>query len=627
MRSWATAVLVVASGTGAALAQAPTIELGPVELANRSVAVTLGQLPAGRWSVEVDGQERASGVTDGGTARVPLRLGAGAHRVAVVAGGARTEAQVRAIDAWLALLPPLLAIVLALLLRQVVLALVAGVWVGAWVAGGFDLLAASLRVVDRYVVGAVADRDHASILVFSLLLGGMIGVVTRSGGGLGLAALVTRMADRSSRGQLAAWLLGVVIFFDDYANSLLVGSSMRPITDRLRVSREKLAFLVDATAAPVASLALVSSWIGVEVGYIGEQLVEQGIEADPYVTFLQTLPYRFYPWLMLFFGLLIVLSRRDFGPMLSAELRARGTGRLVAEGSSPASDFSDARSDAPPRPLNAVLPVLTVVLVALVGLYLDGRASVLAAGETPSLRAIFGAASSLKALLWASCFGGVVAVVSSVATRSLRLEGALEAWLDGLRSMLLACVILTLAWSLGAVCRELHTAEVVIASIGGWLQPAWISAVVFVVAALVSFATGTSWGTMAILFPLVVPLADEVAHHDMHVLLGAISSILAGSVWGDHCSPISDTTIMSSMASSCDHVDHVRTQLPYALLVGGVSLVCGELATGYGLYPAWMGLVVGAVVLAAIVLRWGREVPEVEASEVEGREGLATEKP
>lgn len=625
MRSSLAALVFVAVSGGAAAAQEPTLDLGPVELADHPIEVTLDRLPPGPWALEVDGSRRAAGTAEGEAATVPLRLAPGVHRVALVVGTDRHEVRVQAIPGWVALLPPLLAIGLALLLRQVILALLAGVWVGALVVSDLQPVVALLRVVDRYAVDAVADADHASILVFSLLLGGMIGVVTRSGGGLGLAALVTRRAKSSARGQLAAWLLGIVVFFDDYANSLLVGSSMRPITDRLRVSREKLAFLVDATAAPVASLALVSSWIGVEVGYIGEQLAERGIEADAYVTFLKTLPYRFYPWLMLFFGFLIAVSKRDFGPMLGAELRARTTGLLVAEGSTPASDFSDALADAPPRPLNAVLPILTVVFVAIGGMYLDGRASVLAAGQEPTLRAIFGAASSLKALLWASALGGVVAVAVSLSTRTLNLEGALEAWIDGLKSMLLACVILTLAWSLGAICREVHTAEVVIASIGEWLRPEWISAVVFVVAALVSFATGTSWGTMAILFPLVVPLADEVAHHDMHVMLGAISSILAGSVWGDHCSPISDTTIMSSMASSCDHVDHVRTQLPYALLVGAVSIVFGELATGYGLYPAWVGLTVGAGVLALVVYRVGQPVPEIEVGDDAAAEETAAE--
>ncbi|MEM9070467.1 MAG: Na+/H+ antiporter NhaC family protein [Myxococcota bacterium] len=559
----------------------------------------------GPWSLTVDG-ERLSGV---GPGPVDLDLSAGSHDLVLEADGERHEATLQAIPGWTALIPPLLAIVLALVFRQVLLALVVGIWAGAFVASGYAPLESALRVVDHYVVRSVADPDHASILVFSLLLGGTIGIVTRSGGGLGLAALVTRLSKSSSLGQLSAWLLGIVIFFDDYANSLLVGSSMRPITDRLRVSREKLAFLVDATAAPVASVALVSSWIGVEVGYIGDQLAAEGVEVDAYWAFLQTLPYRFYPFLMLFFGLALVLMKRDFGPMYAAEMRARETGKVVRPGSSPASDFSDALPNVTPTPINALVPVLTIVLVAIVGMYLDGRSSV--GGDDPSLREIFGEASSIKALLWASAFGGIAAVVCSLGTRTLSLTQALDAWLDGVKSMLLAAIILVLAWSLGGLCRELHTAEVVIAAIGPWLDPAWISAAVFIVAALVSFATGTSWGTMAILFPLVVPLANELAAGEMEIMYGAIGSILAGAVWGDHCSPISDTTIMSSMASSCDHVDHVRTQLPYALLVGVVSIVFGELATGYGLYPAWVGLVLGALVLFGVIRVLGHRVPDV----------------
>lgn len=511
---------------------------------------------------------------------------------------------------WLSLLPPLLAIALALVLRQVLLALAAGVWLGALFVEGFDPLAATLRAVDRYAVEAAADADHASILIFSLALGGMIGVITRSGGASGIAGLVTKRAKTAPRGQLATWFLGLLVFFDDYANSLLVGSSMRPITDRLRISREKLAFLVDATAAPVSSIALVSSWIGVEVGYIGEQLAARDIDLDPYLAFLQTLPYRFYPWLMLFFGLLLVLSRRDFGAMRKAEERARKTGQVSRPGARPASDFdSSALEEASkPRALLAIGPVITVVAVALFGMYFDGRATVLENDGVLTLRNIFGSASSLKGLLWAAVAGGAVAIVLSLVTRALTLTDAMDAWVDGMKSMLLACIILVLAWSLGRICKEIGTAQYVIQLIGDGLAPGLLPAVVFVIAAAVSFATGTSWGTMAILFPLVVPLADHLAPGEMHILLGAISSILAGSVWGDHCSPISDTTIMSSMASSCDHVDHVRTQLPYALSVGFAALIFGELGTGLGLYPAWVGLLLGAGALTALVYVLGRRV-------------------
>ena len=606
------ACFVLLASSSIALAE-PTIEAPPVHLTGETAEVKVLRVE-GPWTLRVDGREVIFGA---GNETVNVRVESGLHTLELHAPREAPEpaamTEMRGISGFWALLPPLMAILLALALRQVILALFAGVWAGALVVAGFDPLQSLLRSFDHYIVSAVADEDHASILVFSLLLGGMIGLITRSGGGLGLASWVTKRATTSKSGQLATWGLGITIFFDDYANSLLVGSSMRPITDKLRVSREKLAFLVDATAAPVASVALVSSWIGVEVGYIAEQFAEQGIEADPYVAFLKTLPYRFYPWLMLFFGLLLVLTKRDFGRMYTAELRARETGKVLADGATPASEFSDsarAITSGTPRPFNAIVPVVVVVLVAIVGMYLDGRSTVLEAGDELTLRNIFGSASSLKALLWASAIGGISAFACALGSRALDLSGSIDAWMSGLKAMLTACVILVLAWSLGAICKDLHTADFVISALGDWLPPGLLAAAVFVVAAAVSFATGTSWGAMAILFPLVVPLAHDLAPGDMNVMLGAVSSILAGSVWGDHCSPISDTTIMSSMASSCDHVDHVRTQLPYALLVGVVSLICGEVATGFGIYPAWAGLIVGAVVLVIVVRVFGKPVPE-----------------
>jgi Na+/H+ antiporter NhaC len=510
---------------------------------------------------------------------------------------------------FLSILPPLVAIILSVLFRQVILALVSGVYLGALIAFDFDPGVAVLRTVDHYVVGALADEDHASIIVFSLLLGGMIGVITKSGGGMGLARLVTSRAKTTTGGLFGTWVMG--IFFDDYANALLVGSTMRPITDRLRVSREKLSFLVDATAATVSSIALVSSWIGVEIGYIADQFASLGLEGDAYIVFLETIPYRFYPILMLLFGLMVIFMRRDFGPMLTAERRARETGAVSAEGAKPAMDLDTAGLDGKdPSWIEAAVPIATVIVVSLAAMYLTGRATVLAEGDAPTLRAVFGNASSLKALLWAAFIGCGAAIVTSVARRALTLEGALDAWLAGVKSMVMACMILVLAWSLGAVCKDLETANWVIGAIGGWISPGLLPAIIFLIAAAVAFATGTSWGTMAILFPLVIPMAHELAPSDHAVMLGAISSILAGAVWGDHCSPISDTTIMSSMASSCDHVDHVRTQLPYALAVGLVSVIVGDLGTGLGLYPAWVGLGLGAITLYALLRLVGKRVPD-----------------
>lgn len=500
---------------------------------------------------------------------------------------------------WASILPPLLAILLALLFRHVLVALVLGVWLGALLLADLSPVASFARMLDTHLVGAVADRGHASILLFSLLLGGMLGLMTQSGGAKGLAGWASTDTRSRRRGQLTTWFLGLLVFFDDYANSLLVGASMRPVTDRLRISREKLAFLVDATAAPVASLALISSWIGVEVGYIADQFAHLGIERDAYVTFIETIPFRFYPILMLVFVFWVGFRGRDFGPMRRAEERALSQGLVSRPGAQPASDFHDEAvpEDVKGRPMNAVLPVVVVVVVAALGIYLDGRAKVLAAGLEPSLRAIVGEASSSAAILWATGAGCVCALGLSVWSGALSFGKAIDAWMGGMKSMLYAVVILVLAWALGGVCRDLDTAGFLIGAVGDWISPVWIPASVFVLAALVSFATGTSWGTMAILFPLVVPLAHSVAPGQETILLGTVSSILAGSVWGDHCSPISDTTVLSSMATSCDHMDHVRTQLPYALFIGGVSLLCAELPVAAGWYGPWVGLSVGALVM------------------------------
>jgi Na+/H+ antiporter NhaC len=522
----------------------------------------------------------------------------------IASGGAADVArgvETTELPAWASILPPFVAIVLALLFRHVLLALVVGVWLGAFLISGFSPLTSFARLLDTHIIDAIAERGHVSILVFSLLLGGMLGLMTQSGGAKGLASWMSSDARTRRRGQLTTWLLGLLVFFDDYASALLVGSSMRPVTDRLRISREKLAFIIDSTAAPVSSLALVSSWIAVEVGYIGDQFEHLGIERDAYLTFIETIPYRFYPVLMLVFVAWAALRGRDFGPMLHAERRALEQGLVGRPGGQPASDFHEEAvpDDLRGRALNALIPVVVVVLVATIGIYVDGREKALAAGMEPSLRAIVGEASSSSALLWGTGAGCLSALTLAMWSGALSFARAIEAWISGMRSMLLAVIILVLAWALGGVCHELDTAGFLIGAVGDSIRAPWIPGTVFVTAALVSFATGTSWGTMAILFPLVVPLAHQIAPGNETILLGTVSSVLAGSVWGDHCSPVSDTTVLSSMGASCDHVDHVRTQLPYALFVGAVSLLCGELPVAAGWYGPYTGLLVGAIVMFA----------------------------
>ncbi|MEP0546421.1 MAG: Na+/H+ antiporter NhaC family protein [Rhodothermales bacterium] len=516
---------------------------------------------------------------------------------------------------WLSLVPALVAIAAALLFRQVIVALFGGVWIGAWIHYGTlgGAWYGLLDTVQVYVLDALADADHAAILIFTLLIGGVVGIIQKNGGTSGIVGIVTDWAKSARRGQLATALLGTAVFFDDYANTLIVGGTMRPITDKLRISREKLAYIVDSTAAPVASLALVTTWIGYEVGLIGTAIDKlPTYDESAYAVFLQSIPYSFYPILALGFVYAIATSRRDFGPMLRAERRARETGQLYRPGSE--IEQAEAESsvlvpspDTPRRAFNAIIPIVVLVVGVLGGLYVTG--------EGESIREIISSADSYKAMMWASLLAAVVAVLMSVGQRILTLDESINAMYAGMKGMLLAIIILVLAWALSGVNDVLGTADYLIAVLSGNVSPGFVPTIVFVLAALTAFSTGSSWGTMGILMPLVVPLAYGVLAADglhtndeyHHIIYSAVSAVLAGAVWGDHCSPISDTTILSSLASSCDHIDHVRTQLPYALLVGIVAIGLGTLPAGFGA-PWWICLPLGAAVLLAVLRFVGQPV-------------------
>ena len=585
--------------------------------------------------------------TDGGRTFFPLRWRvASACAVLVlfalvgVASGAFAQAAPDTLDAfatigepadeeaskgWLSLLPAVIAIAAALVFRQVVVALFLGVFVGAWIAApesGMGLVTAPFRVVDTYILQALAgtvgddgshDTGHAAIILFTLLIGGMVGIVQKNGGTKAIVHLVTRWARSAGRGQLATAILGTAIFFDDYANTLIVGGTMRPITDTLKISREKLAYIVDSTAAPVACLALVTTWIGYEVGLIGTAVASlPNYDEGAYSVFLNSIPYSFYPILALGFVYLVSASRRDFGAMLKAERRARRTGELSRPGSTVGMAEQEQKLLEPPpgKPAilsNAVLPIVVLVMTVLVGLWITGTASVEAEGGERTLQNVIGAADSYLAMMWASILSVIVAVALSVGTKVLTLTETMEAWFVGMRSMLLAVVILVLAWALAGVNEAIGTADYLVELLQGNVAPWMVPALVFLLAAATAFATGSSWGTMGILMPLVIPLAWGVLAADglhttgeyQHIVYSTVSAVLAGAVWGDHCSPISDTTILSSLASQCDHVDHVRTQLPYALTVGGVALLLGTIPTAMGA-PWWIMLPICAAVLAAV---------------------------
>lgn len=544
---------------------------------------------------------------------------------------------IKSIPLWLSIIPPILAIVMALVFKEVISSLFMGIFVGAitihiYLKGVIGIGSGLLAVLDTYIIDAIADKDHVSVIVFSMLIGAMVAIISRNGGMKGVVDKISGIAKDARSGQLATWFLGIAIFFDDYANTLVVGNTMRPVTDRLRISREKLSYIVDSTAAPIAAIAFVTTWIGAELGYIKDGIsgIDLQYGESPYSIFVNSLQYSFYPILTLAFILMLILKNRDYGPMLKAENRARTTGKVSPEKTGKKLDREQQQelddlepiTDVKPNWLNAFIPVITVIIGTIVGLVYTGWDPDVwvdeSMGFSRKISHIIGNANSYSALLWSSLSGVSIAIFLTLAQRIMTLEQSIKSAVSGFKTMLDAMLILILAWGLAHVTEHLHTADFItsiLESLG--LQPWLLPTLAFLLAAVVSFSTGSSWGTMAILYPLMIPAAWAVStenglpyEESMQILYNVVSCVLAGSVLGDHCSPISDTTILSSLASSCNHIDHVRTQLPYALTVGLVGIIFGTIPGALGV-PFWINLPVSLAVLYAIVHFIGKKVAEV----------------
>ena len=572
-----------------------------------------GLEPGARYRIAVDDASYEAVADESGTAHFADVVIPQAGTAAIGLKGAHVAAtgELRVIPGWVSIMPPFLAIVVALTLRNVVPALLLGIWLGAAALRSFapeGIFRGLLDSFQIYVTAALADPDHAAIILFSLMIGGMVGIITRNGGMASIVRLIVSRAKSAVAGQVSVWLMGVMIFFDDYSNTLVVGNTARPLTDHLRISREKLAYIVDSTAAPVVCIALITTWIGYEVGLINDALRDiPDLNAPPYAVFLSSIPYSFYPIFAVLFVLLVSWSGRDFGPMLTAEMRARGGQVAPLSGNeTPAmqGDSLEPKPDVPYRAFNAFIPLLVLIVALLGGLY--------ATGEGETVTDIIGTADAYKSMMWASLLGAMTAAVLTVGQKILSAHETVDAWYAGVRAMLFAMIVLVLAWALSAVTEDLNTADYLVSILADSLPLALVPAVVFVLSAVTAFTTGTSWGTMGILMPLVIPLAWAVmtvngmtGPDDMHILYSTIACNLAGAVWGDHCSPISDTTVLSSMASGCDHIEHVRTQLPYALAVGAVAVLVGTIPGGYGV-PPWISLVVGIALLAGGLRLIGR---------------------
>lgn len=582
-------------------------------------------------SLSVEGERTP---TSGGL-DVRVRLGArddtGGRRLEVEAllapGADRTEPTVAGTD-WRApnrfsLLPPVLAIALAIATRRPLLSLFVGVVAGAilvGVRGGMGLGGAFgsglVDVPTVYFWNRFYSENDLYIILFVVFMLAMVGNAVTNGGIAGIMQLLSKRAKDARSTQVATWLTGLAVFFDDYANTVLVGSTMRPLSDRFRVAREKLAYIVDSTAAPVAGISIFSTWIAFEVSTFSSQLPAAGMTTDQgYEVFIQTLPVRFYCIFTLAFVALIAFSARDFGPMATAERRARRTGQVLRPGATPLvskeSTEIEMAAGVSPAAWRALVPLAGFIGTTLFMIAWGGGAFGMPAAQLFTLEGVTTVlydGSGNKPLMLGGIVGFALAAIGT-AQAGIANQIPAAAWRT-LKSMGVAFGILYSAWMVSDVCGELGTANFLTALVSDAIAPALLPVVLLVLAGFVAFATGSSWSTMGILLPMVVGVSYQLGEASgiggMALMVLSIGAVLEGAIFGDHCSPISDTTVLSSIASASDHLDHVRTQAPYAVTTMAVAIGAGYLPSTYlGWHPV-VCLGLGLVVLVAVVFGVGR---------------------
>lgn len=534
---------------------------------------------------------------------------------------------------FLTLIPPIVAIVLAFVTKNVVVSLALGILSGGIILNfaGFNIfytiVQAFLDLVNR-AVGSLADPWNAGIILQVLAIGGVINLVSKMGGAKAIAEALSKKAKSARSAQIITWFAGLLVFFDDYANSLIIGPMMRPVTDGMKISRERLAFIIDATAAPVAGIAIISTWIGLEVGLIGDAFNSIGVDQNAFGVFLSTIPFRFYNILILAFIVITALLLKDFGPMRKCELQARRGGQVLEDGDKLNEQISKEHDDleplegVTPSVWNAIIPIGTLIIAALIAFYYSGYTAIMGSEDAATIaimqnspisfaaiREAFSNSDASVALFQSALFAGIVAMVMGVAKKMFTVAEGIEIWVDGMKTLLITCVILICAWSLSSVIKELGTAKFLINYLSGSIPAFTLPSIIFILGAIISFATGTSYGTMGILMPLAIPLAYSI-NPDMSYVIVSTSAVLTGAIFGDHCSPISDTTILSSMGAGCDHIEHVRTQIPYSLFIAVITIVFGYIPAGFGL-PVYIVLPLALIAVFVGVQIFGKSV-EVE---------------
>ncbi len=513
--------------------------------------------------------------------------------------------------------PSVIAVALAFITRDIYSSLFLGAFAGTVLLANGNIAAAFIDLFAKHMIPPLTNRWNVSALVFSLMMGGFVELLNRIGGMQAIAALVLGKGDSKRRAGLGVFAMGWVVFFDGLASTMLVGKTMRPVTDRAGMSREKLAFIVDSTASPIAAFALISTWIAFELTMIQNGLAAYGTSAfndaqsfaefSSYQILIETLPYRFYNYFLLLIVFVTIWLGRDIGPMRQAEAKAKAP----PAGADPvAESLSRGESGAARRKISLTLIPLALLIASVFGgLYVDGLAKLGSTARGGGLqRAIqaFGKADADLVFVTATAFASVVALLLlRFLVRPRITESATVIFFEGMKQMFLPVLILVFAFTLSSVIQELETANWLVGVMEGNFPVAALPAMVFLLAAVMSFSVGSSWGTMGLLTPLCIPIAGALTGLESGVapgpiMIATIGAVLAGAVFGDHCSPISDTTIVASFASGCGVVEHVRTQIPYALTGAGIAVFLGYLPAGIGVNPFLLLIVGGAACWATI---------------------------
>lgn len=504
----------------------------------------------------------------------------------------------------LSIVPPLVAIILCFWTKQVLLSLFVGILSGGMIIMGGNPFTGLEYTLDA-LVKSMTDEWNARLLLFNLLMGSGIAFIWKLGGSQALTDwAIKKIKSRKTTG-IGAWLLGIFIFFNDYVNAAIVGNVFRDVAKAHRVSTEKLSYILDSTAAPVATF-FISDWVAFQIG-----MIQSGIDAaqikdvSAFSGYLQSIPLNLYCIFSVIFVGILVISGKDFGSMRKAEERAITTGKLVRDEGQPMMDVGYELGEplqVTPRMSNLFLPMIALVGVTLFGFWWTGR-------EGTTLVDILSKCDPAKALLWGAMSMTFTGIALALGRRLMSIREAMDTVLDGLKLMLLAGCILVLAWSLGTVTKDMKLADFIIKIIGGNIPFAVVPVIIFLFGMVISFATGTSWGTMTILTPIAIPLTYQMTG-DVHTAVAMAGVVFSGSIFGDHCSPISDTTVLSSIFAGADHIDHVSTQVPYALVVAGVAAVMFLLYGTMQLSPVLL-IGLGCVLLVGILYVLGSSTSKI----------------